>query len=96
MKGIIETLPSTDDNEAPIKGFQAAVFGNIPPSSGLSSSSALVSAAVLSTAHLHKLDLTKTSMADIAAKCERYIGTIGGGMDQAIAFLATPGRVLEY
>lgn len=30
-------------------------------------------------------------MADISARCERYIGTQGGGMDQAIAFLAVEG-----
>lgn len=35
--------------------------------------------------------LNKTTLADISAKCERYIGTQGGGMDQAIAFLAVDG-----
>lgn len=35
--------------------------------------------------------LNKTKLADISAKCERYIGTQGGGMDQAIAFLAIEG-----
>lgn len=33
----------------------------------------------------------KQNLASIAAKCERYIGTQGGGMDQAIAFLAKQG-----
>lgn len=35
--------------------------------------------------------MNKFKLADISAKCERYIGTQGGGMDQAIAFLATEG-----
>lgn len=35
--------------------------------------------------------MNKTALADISAKCERYIGTQGGGMDQAIAFLAVEG-----
>lgn len=30
-------------------------------------------------------------MASICAKSERYIGTEGGGMDQAIAFMAVAG-----
>lgn len=38
-----------------------------------------------------QFSLNKTHLADIAAKCERYIGTQGGGMDQAIAFLAIKG-----
>lgn len=38
-----------------------------------------------------QFSLNKTNLADIAAKCERYIGTQGGGMDQAIAFLAIKG-----
>uniref|UniRef100_A0A0K8TKS2 Putative galactokinase n=1 Tax=Tabanus bromius TaxID=304241 RepID=A0A0K8TKS2_TABBR len=72
-------------------GFFVSVSGNIPPASGLSSSSALVSAATLATAFIHGLKLPSQKLASIAAVCERYIGTQGGGMDQAIAFLAQPG-----
>lgn len=87
IKGILETLPA----ETTPTGFCAAVFGNIPPSSGLSSSSALVCSVTLAVARGFKLVLTKEKLADLAAKSERYIGTQGGGMDQAIAFLATEG-----
>lgn len=39
-----------------------------------------------------QIELSKEEIADVCAKCERYIGTQGGGMDQAIAFLATKGK----
>lgn len=68
-----------------------AVSGNIPPASGLSSSSALVSAAALTTSYANQFSLNKKYLSTIAADCECFIGTQGGGMDQAIAFLAEKG-----
>jgi N-acetylgalactosamine kinase len=38
-----------------------------------------------------QLEESKSEMAALCATSEQYIGTIGGGMDQAIAFLATKG-----
>lgn len=38
-----------------------------------------------------QLKMTKLEIASLSAKSERYIGTEGGGMDQAIAFLGTKG-----
>jgi N-acetylgalactosamine kinase len=35
--------------------------------------------------------MTKLEIASLSATSERYIGTKGGGMDQAIAFLGTKG-----
>lgn len=32
-------------------------------------------------------------LAEVCAKCEHYIGTEGGGMDQAISFMANHGMV---
>lgn len=37
------------------------------------------------------MELNKNTLATVSANCERYIGTQGGGMDQAIAFLAQQG-----
>ncbi|KAJ7373759.1 N-acetylgalactosamine kinase [Desmophyllum pertusum] len=37
------------------------------------------------------LKLSKHELAEMCTKCERYIGTEGGGMDQSISFLAEPG-----
>lgn len=93
-----------------LKGMKVAVVGDIPAASGLSSSSALVSSAVLATSSVNNVcmnehisleltiyilfqySLNKELLSTIAAHCERYIGTQGGGMDQAIAFLAQEGK----
>lgn len=40
---------------------------------------------------LFKVTLDKNTLSSIAAECEQHIGTQGGGMDQAIAFLAERG-----
>uniref|UniRef100_A0A915JVW6 Uncharacterized protein n=1 Tax=Romanomermis culicivorax TaxID=13658 RepID=A0A915JVW6_ROMCU len=34
----------------------------------------------------------QASIADHCADCERYIGTQGGGMDQAVCLMAEAGR----
>lgn len=41
---------------------------------------------------MHAL-IFKVTLAETCAKCERYIGTEGGGMDQSISFLAEEGTV---
>ncbi|XP_072946927.1 N-acetylgalactosamine kinase [Epargyreus clarus] len=83
IKGALEHL-----NKQQYNGIRLYVDGNIPPASGLSSSSALVSAACLAFLHAQDAKLNKTEIASLCARSERYIGTQGGGMDQAIAFLA--------
>ena len=90
FKGIVESFNLTQ----PI-GMDILVDGNVPPSAGLSSSSALVCCAALTTAYANKLDMpSKKDFAELCAKCERYIGTEGGGMDQAISFLGAEDKAL--
>uniref|UniRef100_A0A336LF07 CSON008430 protein n=1 Tax=Culicoides sonorensis TaxID=179676 RepID=A0A336LF07_CULSO len=91
IKGIFEHMNEMGDNISSQKGFLVMLSGNVPPAAGLSSSSALVCAAVLCSAFIFNIPLHKQKLATIAAQCERYIGTQGGGMDQAIAFLAEHG-----
>ena len=71
--------------------ISALLSGNIPPSAGLSSSSALVCCSALMTAVANSVSMSKVDFATMCASCEHYIGTEGGGMDQAISFLAEPG-----
>ncbi|KAM3609038.1 uncharacterized protein V6R79_008973 [Siganus canaliculatus] len=83
---------------AHLAGMSCVVDGTIPPSSGLSSSSALVCCAGLLTMEANQKSLSKVALAEICAKCERYIGTEGGGMDQSISFLAERGtaKLIEF
>ncbi|CAB3988740.1 N-acetylgalactosamine kinase-like [Paramuricea clavata] len=82
-KGIVEHL----DIKHPI-GMNIVVDGNVPKNAGLSSSSAFVCCSGLATMHANGGKLTKIEIAEVCTKCERYIGTEGGGMDQACSFLA--------
>ncbi|XP_078283425.1 N-acetylgalactosamine kinase isoform X1 [Rhinoraja longicauda] len=79
-------------------GINCMIDGTIPASSGLSSSSALVCCAGLITVIANGKVLSKIELAEICARCERYIGTQGGGMDQSISFLAEKGmaKLIEF
>ncbi|XP_019934626.2 N-acetylgalactosamine kinase [Paralichthys olivaceus] len=83
---------------ARLSGMSCVVDGTVPPSSGLSSSSALVCCAGLVTMEANQKSLSKLALAEICAKCENYIGTEGGGMDQSISFLAEEGtaKLIEF
>ncbi|XP_016065612.1 PREDICTED: N-acetylgalactosamine kinase isoform X1 [Miniopterus natalensis] len=87
FKGIQEHFGLSD-----LTGMNCLVDGTIPPSSGLSSSSALVCCAGLVTLTVLGMNLSKVELAEICTKSERYIGTEGGGMDQSISFLAEEGK----
>ncbi|KAJ7311024.1 hypothetical protein JRQ81_006620 [Phrynocephalus forsythii] len=79
-------------------GMNCLVEGTVPPSSGLSSSSALVCCAGLVTLRANGKTLPKVELAELCSKSERYIGTEGGGMDQSICFLAEKGtaKLIEF
>lgn len=70
------------------RGMNIFLCGQVPKSAGLSSSSALVVCAALTTLYVNNLKLTKTELAEICADAERHVGTQGGGMDQAISCTA--------
>ena len=76
-------------------GYQAFVGGTIPESSGLSSSSALVVASALAFLKVNGIQIDRSPLADILAHAERYVGSEGGGMDQAVSLLAEPGKALR-
>ncbi|XP_039551081.1 N-acetylgalactosamine kinase-like isoform X2 [Pimephales promelas] len=93
VRGIQEHLSLSS-----LAGMCCVVDGTVPASSGLSSSSALVCCAGLVTMEANQKSLSKVTLAETCAKCERYIGTEGGGMDQSISFLGEEGtaKLIEF
>lgn len=94
-QAIWEWAASNSPESLPLKGFRGCVAGSVPPGSGLSSSSALVVAAATALVHVNKLGISKPDLANLLAKGERYVGTEGGGMDQAVSILARKGYALR-
>jgi galactokinase len=75
-----------------LHGFDAVVTSDLPVASGLSSSSALVVAASMALLTANDQALTALELATLLAEGERYVGTAGGGMDQAIIVGARSGH----
>ncbi len=74
-----------------LNGFDAVVTSDIPAAAGLSSSSALVVATALALMRANDLSMDRIELMKMLAKAERYVGTEGGGMDQAICIGAVEG-----
>ncbi|CAF2145843.1 unnamed protein product [Rotaria magnacalcarata] len=89
VQGIHDKFPDFN-----LKGMKVLIDGTIPRSAGLSSSSALVVCAALTTAIANGITIGKTDLAERCAECEKYIGTQGGGMDQAASCLARSGSAM--
>lgn len=75
----------------PASGLELLVGGDLPAEAGLSSSSALVVASFLALAE----PADRFGLAEEARLAERYVGTLSGGMDQAISLLARPGHAMR-
>ena len=80
-------------------GFCLLAEANLPSGAGLSSSSALVVACAL--AYMDALglaleqDLSRLKLAGILAEVEQFVGTRGGGMDQAVILAGAVGRACK-
>ena len=74
----------------PLRGFDAVVESTLPVAAGLSSSSALVVLTAKCLLHASEVDVPAVELAEELAAAERYVGTQGGGMDQAICVCAQP------
>ncbi|XP_023336296.1 N-acetylgalactosamine kinase isoform X3 [Eurytemora carolleeae] len=93
LKGVLEEKKISKP-----AGLKVYISGRIPPSAGLSSSSALVVSAAITALSGNGITMNKTELASLCARAERFIGTQGGGMDQAIEILAKAGqaKLIEF
>src|SRR5256886_15797883 len=74
-----------------LRGVDALVQSDLPIAAGLSSSSALVVAMALALLHANGVTVPALELIELLAQGERYVGTAGGGMDQAIILGAQAG-----
>ena len=72
-------------------GVDALVESDLPIAAGLSSSSALLVATALAILHANSASISSLELMELLARGERYVGTAGGGMDQAIILGAQAG-----
>ena len=89
MQGVSEFLPENPN------GCNVLFQGTIPSSAGLSSSSALVVASALTALAVNDVDMDRLELAETMSHAERYVGTQGGGMDQAICLFGKSGNAVK-
>jgi len=70
------------------------VDSRVPPAAGLSSSSALTVSTAMAFMAVNQLELDPLETATMVARSERYVGTHGGGMDQAVSILGQRDHAL--
>ena len=75
-------------------GADIAVESDLPVAAGLSSSSALSCGVALALLAANGHGIDRVELAEVVARAERYTGTQGGGMDQAVILCARAGHAL--
>src|SRR3989442_6416035 len=74
-----------------LRGVNALVDSDLPIAAGVSSSSALLVAMALAIMHANGVTVASLELMELLGRGERYVGTAGGGMDQAIILGARAG-----
>ena len=75
-----------------LHGVDAAIGSDLPIAAGLSSSAALVVAVAVTLLAANSVSHDLHELMELLAAGERYVGTAGGGMDQAISLGARAGH----
>ena len=89
IQGVIDHFPARL-----LRGASIVVDGRVPPAAGLSSSSALTVSTAIAFMAVNQLELDPLGAATMVARSERYVGTHGGGMDQAASIFGRRDHAL--
>ncbi|MFQ5550147.1 MAG: galactokinase [Gemmatimonadales bacterium] len=73
-------------------GVAIDIRSRIPAAAGLSSSSAVVIGTALALLKANGVDVDPMRLARELAEAERFVGTLGGGMDQAVCLMGRAGH----
>jgi galactokinase len=87
VKAAIQGVIDRFSTHANWRGASMVVDSSVPPAAGLSSSSALTVSTAMAFMAINELVLDPLETATMVARSERYVGTHGGGMDQAVSIL---------
>jgi len=95
LAGFKAAFASMPEGTAP-RGLRVLVDGRVPPGGGVSSSSAMSVGSCLATVRAHGATITRSALATAAQKAEaEAVGTMSGGMDQAICAMGNRGEAVR-
>ncbi len=98
VKAAVQGINRALDAKA-FPGMKLLVDSNLPAHAGLSSSSALVVASAMAYLGVfeaaHAISLDRIALAECLARAEHYVGTQGGGMDQAAILCGKRGHAVK-
>ena len=94
VQGVIDHFGARGVLTDRLHGAAMLIQGRVAPAAGLSSSSALTVAAALAFMAVNRLELDPLEAASMIARSERYVGTHGGGMDQAASIFGRRDHAL--
>ena len=77
------------------RGAELCIGGDLPPTGGLSSSSALTMGLLAALSEVWQLGLDLDRLVQLGIVAERHVGVESGGMDQTIIALAQRGTALR-
>jgi len=83
------------ESEYPLCGMDIAVSGNIPVAAGLSSSSAMVVAAMEAVVSLNCMNISDRQFIDLCGEGEWFVGSRGGSGDHAAMKCCKKGRMIH-